>query len=77
MASSIKYESKQHITGRGTIYVVDTSKVGHGFRIGNKIIFDDKEFQICGIERTMKLMDPPLPGSIIGILVRPWLPEAH
>lgn len=74
---SLEYESRHNITGRGTVFVVDTRKQDYTFRIGDKVVFDDTEYQIRGIEQHMKLMHPPFPGPMIGVLVRPWLPEAQ
>jgi len=80
MESSINYESKRSNAGRGTIFTVDRDKLNNKLRIKDKVIFDNTEYQICGL--TSRRVYTNKVGTIsakvvIDILVRPWLPEAQ
>ena len=63
------YESRKNVSGLGTVFTVDIAdKNIKDFRIGNKVLFDDTEYQVRGTYRD---------GDTLQVTVRPWLPEAQ
>lgn len=71
--SNIKSESRHRITGRGTVFVINKTKYkDYKFRIGDRIKIDNELYTIAGIEKRWKLMSPPIPGNLIGILTREY-----
>ena len=56
-----------YIAGRGTIKVLH--KPSPEPQIGEKIIIDNIVFQVKELEKTLKLLSPPIPGNDIGVVV--------
>lgn len=78
MESLINIEpvSRHHITGRGTVFVINVDDYkDYKFRIGDRIKINNKLYTLAGIEGTLKLLSPPIPGKQRGLLVRPYKEE--
>ena len=82
--NTFEVKEKLHITGRGTVFVVDlkqfkdlpnkiynASELDPYVKIGQHIFQDGLEYEIRGLEYSRCLMDPPfISKSLIGVQVR-------
>lgn len=69
---SFKPKSIHHVAGRGTILTCDTRiypSLGD-VKIGDFVKANGLKYQVTGVEKAMKLMAPPIPDPIIGIVVK-------